>query len=444
MSDAKRDMRHEPLKAAVTSALAAVAKFNGAARLINDLDLQKAIAPVGTTALLVFKLHQPDPLPTIADDAAAFLTAFGDLPIPEEDEALGALPGLDAVNGARGLVLDRLNRVRLAAQALGLRESEPALPDIGSTDAPQHGLEGMLRLLTARMTAVEHLLDSVVTPEGAVGEGRTKIQIALVNIFVKNMHVELALGKFAARLKASIDLSTLARAVENAAELTADFVATVRGVAEKMTQSLRLAAERLRPAVRKIVGLFNFGLRKAKRLLARDKLKPSSPPPDFDLAAVHAMILDGRAPKADWRPGITELDFTGKKFLKGLGPLAQLGALVKLDLDQTNAADLAPVAGLTALQMLRLNGTQVADLAPVAGLAALLGLSLNDTQVADLAPVAGLTALRRLYLDNTKVADLAPVAGLTELEAIHVESAARKAALAKTWARGGKILKVSR
>ena len=105
----------------------------------------------------------------------------------------------------------------------------------------------MLRTLVARMEAVEQLLDHSVKPEGETAPGRTAIQIALVQIFVKSMNIELALAKLEASVKATVDFSVLGRAIENIGELTTDFLVTVRGIASKMTAALRDAGERLRP-----------------------------------------------------------------------------------------------------------------------------------------------------------------------------------------------------
>ena len=99
-----------------------------------------------------------------------------------------------------------------------------------------------------------------------------------------------------------------------------------------------------------------------------------------------------------------------------LGPLADLTALERLDLWDTQVSDLGPLADLTALETLDLWGTQVSDLGPLADLTALERLDLNHTQVSDLGPLADLTALERLDLSRTQVSDLGPLADLTALE----------------------------
>ena len=166
------------------------------------------------------------PSPPIADDVANLRALFSHLPIPRADAALGPVPGLKTLRGARGVLYQEFDEILRAARDLGWRPREPALPDIGDTEiAKDRSLEGMLRTLVARMEAVEQLLDHSVKPEGEPAPGRTAIQIALVQIFVKSMSIELALAKLEASVKATVDFSALGRAIENIGELTADFLA---------------------------------------------------------------------------------------------------------------------------------------------------------------------------------------------------------------------------
>ena len=326
------------------------------------------------------------------------------------------------MRSARGNLREDFNDILEVAHALGWHPSEPDLPDIGKAEISKQGVEGILQALVARMEAVERLLDQSVRPEGEPAPGRTTIQIALVQVFVKNMKMELALAKLEAQVKNIVDLAALGRYIENITELTADFVVTVCGLATKMTVALRAASEQLRPKVLKVARGFKAVVRKVASVFAHRKPDEdlSERPSDFDIGRVREMILAGVAPPVAWRPWIGKLTFTGKN-LKDLAPLAGLTALQKLDLQDTPVSDLAPLAGLTALQELYLQDTSVSDLAPLAGLTALQRLYLQDTPVSDLAPLAGLTALQKLYLQDTPVSDLAPLAGLTALQELYLQ-----------------------
>ena len=416
------DPRMARLADAIRASLAAVEEFRDAMRQVNDPALHEAAAPMIEAAKGILAQHETRAELTIADDVANLRALFSHLPIPRADADFGPLPGIKALRSARGNLREDFNDILEVAHALGWHPSEPDLPDIGKAEISKQGVEGILQALVARMEAVERLLDQSVRPEGEPAPGRTTIQIALVQVFVKNMKMELALAKLEAQVKNIVDLAALGRSIENITELTADFVVTVCGLATKMTVALRAASEQLRPKVLKVARGFKAVVRKVASVFAHRKPDEdlSERPSDFDIGRVREMILAGVAPPVAWRPWIGKLTFTGKN-LKDLAPLAGLTALQKLDLQDTPVSDLAPLAGLTALQELYLQDTSVSDLAPLAGLTALQRLYLQDTPVSDLAPLAGLTALQKLYLQDTPVSDLAPLAGLTALQELYLQ-----------------------
>ena len=148
----------------------------------------------------------------------------------------------------------------------------------------------------------------------------------------------------------------------------------------------------------------------------------ASPPPDFDMEEVHAMILRGEAPKASWRPFITELDFNDAFEFSDLSPLSGLSALTKLWLNNTRVSDVSPLSGLSVLTRLWLNSTKVSDVSPLSGLSALTELSFGDTQVSDVSPLSGLSALTVLYLGGTQVSDVLPLSGLSALTELYLHN----------------------
>ena len=199
-----------PLVDAIRASRAAVAEFRDAMRLVNDPDMHEAAAPVVETADSVLAQHEQRVEPTIADDAANLRALFSHLPVPRADADLGPLPGLKALRSARGVLYQEFDEVLRSARGLGWRPNEPGLPDIvGAESGKDQGLERMLRTLVARMEAVEQLLERSVKPEGVPAPGRTTIQIALVQVFIKSMKIELALAKLEARVKATVDFSVL-------------------------------------------------------------------------------------------------------------------------------------------------------------------------------------------------------------------------------------------
>jgi hypothetical protein len=97
---------------------------------------------------------------------------------------------------------------------------------------------------------------------------------------------------------------------------------------------------------------------------------------------------------------------------------ADLAQVTKLDLSESEIADLKPLAGLAELVFLQLNGNGIRDLGPLAELTKLQGIMLDGNRVTDLKPLAGLTELTTLSLRNCKISDLTPLAGLTKMKVL--------------------------
>jgi len=346
------------------------------------------------------------------------------------DPDLGPLPGLNLLRTARALVNEEFEDILRSARALGWRPNQPSLQDIRRTEISSQGLTGMLQALVARIVAVEELLDRTVKPETEPARGRAAIQILLVQEFCNNLKVEFALAKLEARTKEIVDFSVLGRAIENIAELTADFIVTARGLAGKMTAALREASEQLRPKIHRIVSGFKTILLRVVSLLSRRERNKEdrpvettdspaadllSPPPDFDIEKVRGLVLAGEAPPVAWRPWIHDLDFDGEDLLS-LVPIADLGALKTLTLNSTPVSDLVPLARLTALERLDIRSTPVRELNPIADLVALTSVDIGNTDVTDLKPLAGLTKLLKLDIGGTKVINLMPLASLKSIQ----------------------------
>jgi len=370
--------------------------------------------------------HLQHPGLAIADDVAHLRSLFGRLAIPREDPDFGPLQRLKELRAARGNFLADLDDILTAASSLGWRPTVPALPDITSTTIAGFGLEKVLVGLVARINAVEDQLKKSIEPESRGGEGRSPVQIGLVNAYVKTMKTELSLARLEAGPKPLIDFVALARAVSNIGRMTADFIVTVRGFGAKATKELHRAAGAIAPKVRKVVTGFRTVvgsvLRRKKNASSAAQEPDESAPPeaergDFDLDRVHAMILRGEAPPKPWQSLITDLNFRLTE-LRNLQPLAGLANLQTLLLKETQVSDVTPLAGLAALQHLDLMGTQVSDVGPLAALTNLQSLDLDGTEVSDVRPLASLANLRSLDLQGTQVSDISPLANLLSLRSL--------------------------
>jgi Leucine-rich repeat (LRR) protein len=423
------DTRMATLAEALKTAEVSVNEFRDLMKNVNREDLQVAATLALEAADALFRHHLSRPSPTIADDITVVLGAFKLLNIPAVDAEFGRLPNLAAMRGARGNIREDLGDVLQAADVLGWRPSNPVLPDVGSTEVSRIGIDLALKALVVQMEAVELLLDQVVRPEGERAPQRSLIQLSLVNVFFKDIKLELVLAKVSAQMRDIIDLAALGRAVENVAELTADFVASVRGMATKMTAALRKASDQLRPTVLKITNGFSVVIKEAASVVPQQKRMVDlssqehaatlDAPIDFDIDVVHELILNRKPLPSDCRPWISKLDFSFSS-LRDLTALENLSALRSLDLRNTQIMDLSPLAGIPTLQLLDLGDMRVTDLTPLARLSDLLSLHLSHTSITNLWPLARLPSLRSLHLLNTQVTDLAPLSRLFTLQSLHL------------------------
>jgi hypothetical protein len=148
--------------------------------------------------------------------------------------------------------------------------------------------------------------------------------------------------------------------------------------------------------------------------------------------APQALLGEALAAVPD-RRAVRRLDLSDTQ-VANLTPLESLTKLQQLDLSDTQVANLTPFESLAKLQQL----DRLRDLAALEGLAQLQQLDLSHTQIGDIASFEGLTGLQQLYfwnapvanlaslqdlaglqrldLSGTQVTDLSPLQGLTELE----------------------------
>jgi formylglycine-generating enzyme required for sulfatase activity len=267
------DPRQAGLVAELNSVKAALADFRAALRPVNDEVLNDSFREVLDAAERIVGTHLPRPGEHIADDVAILRSLFARRPIPREDPDLGKIPSLTALRAARGSLLADLDGVLEAARSLGRIPSDPASNLPASVEIERAGREGQLDALDQRVRKVEHLLETQIAPEGRADQSFSVQQAGLVNFYVGGMRVELTLARLEIKARDLLDLAGLARVIETIAELTADFVATVEGLRDKVTAALQRAAQAIRPTVRRVArGLrttINWVRRQARRGVPR-------------------------------------------------------------------------------------------------------------------------------------------------------------------------------
>ncbi|MFO0064940.1 MAG: leucine-rich repeat domain-containing protein [Pirellulaceae bacterium] len=97
------------------------------------------------------------------------------------------------------------------------------------------------------------------------------------------------------------------------------------------------------------------------------------------------------------------------KGITSLEGLQHCTAIMLIDLENNQIADLAALKELKQLQSVNLAGNQIESIEPMAGLTAMQYLELSRNKVKDIAPVKAMTNMRSLYLSDNQITTLEPV-----------------------------------
>jgi hypothetical protein len=273
MSSVPFDPRQEGLVRELSALTSGLAEFREALHPINDERLRTVFRDVLDGAERIVAAHARRPGTSIADDIANLRSLFVRHDIPREDPDLGKVPSLAALRSARGSILADFDSVLTAAQSLGKVPNNPEVKLPTGAELERVGREGQLAALEQRLLKVENDLQTKIAPESRLDEGHSPQQIGLVNFYVNAMKIELILARLETKARDLIDLASLTRAVEAIGELTTDFISTVQGLRDKVTESLKNAALAIRPTVRRVaVGLrtmVSWVRRSARRIAGR-------------------------------------------------------------------------------------------------------------------------------------------------------------------------------
>ncbi|WP_394178123.1 leucine-rich repeat domain-containing protein [Yoonia maritima] len=103
--------------------------------------------------------------------------------------------------------------------------------------------------------------------------------------------------------------------------------------------------------------------------------------------------------------------------------LAEVEAMVSLNISGTQISDLRPLAVHSELTHLVLRDTWVNDVSPLQGLSNLNNLDIGGAWVSDLTPLVGIPSLERLDIGSTQIASLAPVTQMQSLGWVNLHNA---------------------
>ena len=103
------------------------------------------------------------------------------------------------------------------------------------------------------------------------------------------------------------------------------------------------------------------------------------------------------------------------KGIKNLEGLQHCKALMLIDLEDNQIADLTPIAELKRLQSVTLANNKIKDIKPLENLTAMQLLDLSGNEVSDLAALKKMSNLRTLYVAENQLKSLEPIAGLSKI-----------------------------
>ncbi len=152
---------------------------------------------------------------------------------------------------------------------------------------------------------------------------------------------------------------------------------------------------------------------KASTLVADDLF------PDKGLeAAVRKEVFDKRYNTepltADDVKNISQVIGKGKG-IKSLEGLQNCKALMTLDLERNEIADLGPIKDLKQLQLIDLASNKIEKIDAFAGLVQAQYLQLSKNAISDLTPLRDMANLRSLYIANNQIKTVEPVSGLKKM-----------------------------
>ena len=366
---------------------------------------------------------QTEPRPGIADQLNDLLKGIRALEVPARDPLLGPTLTLERLEQTTGIIAIRIINALDTAELLGWMPAEPDLPDRFTANISRSEVGSLLVPIAERLDAVIKSLDDLQRFQ-ANEQGIAAQEKSLIEFYVGTVRVEINIARMQLVIgDRSIDFAGLTRVVETIAELTRNFISTLRGWDKLVSTALVVAAETIGKGVRRAASgvktAINWVVREQRKARAARAAAHQQPPADFDLEEAKRMILAGETPPVAWTPFITELDL-GYSDFASLTPVRNLAQLISLGLRGTQVRDLTPLTGLRRIQTLDLGGTAVEEVQPLSHLVNLETLVLWDTSTTDITALAELKGLQSLDLSSTDVNDISALANLRRLQILYL------------------------
>ncbi|MEO0591634.1 MAG: tetratricopeptide repeat protein [Pseudomonadota bacterium] len=244
-----------------------LADFKSALREMNDPEWPERFQATLIISHDVIERHKDKLSRSVADDFSGIRSQFARFTIPREDE-LGPNERLKLLRNARGGLLAEIDELLVVAKSYGFEASqlEEVLPD--SQVIERAGFELMLGSLDERLRKVEKGLEEVSEASRSDNE-KSPQQEGLVNFYVQNLSIDVAMARVEATASELIDFSALARSIEGVVELTGDFLATIHGMPGLISDRVTTAADKMKPLVTRVSKGFRTIIKRATKPFVR-------------------------------------------------------------------------------------------------------------------------------------------------------------------------------
>jgi hypothetical protein len=189
----------------------------------------------------------------LADDLASLMAAARAIRVPPQDPDLGRTQTLEQLRTAKGLIVSALQDALDTARELGLYPRRPSVrQELPMMEVSRIDNQALFEGITRRLDEVVERLDALASAE-AEPTGFPQ-QTGLLNFYFGAMRVEADLTRLHLTVgEKAVDLGALAHSVEVIAELTGDFVATIRAWIGRVSNTVARIAGEVEERVRRLV-----------------------------------------------------------------------------------------------------------------------------------------------------------------------------------------------
>ncbi|MEM1196533.1 MAG: tetratricopeptide repeat protein [Pseudomonadota bacterium] len=228
--------------------LESIRDFETSLRGVNDPEWPSRFQQPLELGRKLIRAHSEELSLDLAGDFAGLRSQISRHVVPREDDTIGPAERLKAIRGARGALLADIDTLLDTASSYGLkaRQLQEVLPD--SQVIERAGFDNMLRTLDERLRRVEEGVQKVAEASRTDDDAAPQ-QKGLVNFYVENLSLDVALARAEATASELIDFNAMARAIEGMVELTGDFVSSVEGMRQVVSQHVSDAASWTRKRV---------------------------------------------------------------------------------------------------------------------------------------------------------------------------------------------------